>query len=118
MLEMIWKVLEKVMDLWLEAIILHDSLHGCLVLQGMGTGIIEVMLVQQLAHLEQMPFISIFIDLQKAFDAMDQGRCLKILTLHGAGPQMLRLICNFWDMATNDCWAKGNYCQTFKAGHT
>ncbi len=109
LLEPIWKVLEKVMDLRLEAIVLHNSLHGCLALRGTGTGIIEAKLVQQLAHIEQMPFFGIFIDLQKAFDAMDQGHCLGILVLHGAGPQMLHLICNFWDTATNVCRAKGNY---------
>ena len=59
------------MDLRLEAIILHDSLHGCLALRGMGTGIIEAKLVQQLAHLEQALFFGVFIDLWKAFDAMD-----------------------------------------------
>ncbi len=46
---------------------------------------------------------------------MDQGLCLKILALHGVGPQMLHLICNFWDLATNVCRAKGNYGQPFKA---
>jgi hypothetical protein len=29
---------------------------------------------------------------------------------------MLRLICNFWDLATNVCQAKGNYGRPFKAG--
>ncbi len=80
-------MLKKVMDLRLEAILLHNSLHRCLALQGMGTGIIETKLAQQLAHLEQMPFFGIFIDLQKAFDAMDCGRCLEILVLHGVGPK-------------------------------
>ncbi len=106
------------MDLMLEAIVLHDSLHGCLALQGMGTGIIEAKLAQQLAHLEQRPFFGVFIDLWKAFDAMDQGRCLKILVLHGLGPQMLCLIHNFWDSATNVCRAKGNYGRPFKASHS
>jgi hypothetical protein len=115
LLEPIWKVLEKVMDLRLEAIVLHDSLHGCLALQGTGTGIIEAKLAQQLAHLEQTPFFGVFIDLQKAFDAMDCGRCLEILALHGVGPKMLRLICNFWDLAMNVCRAKGNYGRPFKA---
>ena len=63
-----------------------------------------------------MPFFGVFIDLRKAFDAMDQGRCLKILALQGVGPQMLCLIHNFWDSATNVCRAKGNYCCPFKAG--
>ncbi len=64
-------MLKKVMDLRLEAIVLPDSLHGCLALQGTGTGIIEVKLAQQLVHLEQMLFLGVFIDLRKAFDAMD-----------------------------------------------
>ncbi len=117
LLEPIWKVLKKVMDLRLEAIVLHNSLHGCLTSRGTGTRMIEAKLVQQLANLEQMPFFGIFIILGKAFDAMDWGRCLKILALHGAGPQMLCLIRNFWDTATNICWAKGNYGRPFKAGH-
>jgi hypothetical protein len=44
------------MDIRLEKIILHDSLHGCLAGRGTGTGIIEAKLAQQLAHLEQTPF--------------------------------------------------------------
>jgi hypothetical protein len=116
LLEPIWKVLEKVMDLRLEAIVLHDSLHGCLALQGTGTRIIEAKLAQQLAHLEQTPFFGVFIDL-KAFDAMDRGRCLEILALHRVGPKMIRLIRTFWDSASNVCWAKGNYGRPFKAVH-
>ena len=41
LLEPIWKVMERVMDLRLERIKLHDSLHGCLAGRGTGTGIIE-----------------------------------------------------------------------------
>jgi hypothetical protein len=116
LLEPIWKVLEKVMDLRLEAIVLCDSLYRCLASRGTGTGMIEAKLVQQLAHLEQMPFFGIFIDLRKVFDSMDLGRCLEILALHVAGLQMLRLIHNFWDTETNVCRAKGSYGRPFKAG--
>ena len=104
------------MDLRLESITLHDSLHGCLAGHGTGTRIIEAKLAQQLAHLEQAPFFGVFIDLKKAFNAMDRGRCLAILTLHGAGPKMTRLIRSFWETATNVCRAKGNYGRPFKAG--
>jgi hypothetical protein len=52
LLKPIWKVLEKVMDLMLETIVLHDSLHRCLAMGGMGTGITKTKLAQQLAHLE------------------------------------------------------------------
>ena len=40
---------------------------------------------------------------------------LTILALHGVGPQMLRLIRNFWEMAMNVCRAKGNYGRPFQA---
>ena len=78
-------------------------------------GIIEAKLAQQLAHLEQGPFFGVFIDLKKTFDAIDRGRCLAILALHGVGPDMLRLICNFGNTAINVCRAKGNYGRPFKA---
>ncbi len=88
---------------------MHDSLHGCLAGWGTRKGMIEAKLAKQLVHLKQMPFYGIFIDLQKAFDAMAWGRCLEILALHGVGLQMIHLNCNFWDMATNVCQPKGNY---------
>ena len=71
---------------------------------------------QQLAHIEQTPFYGVFIDLKKAFDAMDRERCLLLLEGHGAGPNMRRLIRHFWDEATNVCRALGNYGVPFKAG--
>ena len=49
---------------------------------------IKAKLVQQLAHIEQVPFYRVFIDLKKAFDAMDWERCLLILEGHGVGPNM------------------------------
>jgi hypothetical protein len=104
------------MDHRLEVIALHDSLHGCCNGQGTGTAVIEVKLVQQLAHIEQDPFYGVFIDLKKAFDAMDRERCLLILEGHGVGPNMRQLIRQFWDEATNVCRASGNYGRPFKAG--
>jgi hypothetical protein len=41
-----------------------------------GMAILEAKLVQQLAHLEQEPFYEVFLHLKKAFNAMDQKRCL------------------------------------------
>jgi hypothetical protein len=71
LLEPIWKVIKRVMDKRLEAIALHDSLHGCRNGRGTGTAVIEAKLTQQLAHIEQTPFYGVFINLKKAFDAMD-----------------------------------------------
>jgi hypothetical protein len=116
LLEPIWKVIERVIDKRLEAIALHDSLHGCHNGRGTGTAVIEAKLSQQLAHIEQTPFYGVFIDLKKALDAMDGEHCLLLLEGHGASPNMRGLIRHFWDKATNVCRASGNYGTPFKAG--
>ncbi len=71
LLEPVWKCIERVIDHRLEAITLHDSLHGCCSKRGTGTAIIKVKLAQQLSYLELRPFYNVFLDLRKAFDAMD-----------------------------------------------
>jgi hypothetical protein len=68
----------------LDAIELHDSLHGCCSNRGTGTAIIEAKLAQQLSHLEFKPFYGIFLDLWKAFDAMDREWCIMLLEGYGA----------------------------------
>jgi hypothetical protein len=97
-------------------IALHDSLHSCRNGRGTGTAVIKAKLTQQLAHIEQAPFYGVFIDLKKAFDAMDWERCLFILEGHGIGLSMRCLIHHFWDKSTNVCCASGNYGMPFKMG--
>jgi hypothetical protein len=79
LLEPIWKVVEHIMDRQLNALPLHEALYGCCNGHGTGTAILKAKLSQQLAHLEQEPFYGVFLDLKKAFDAMDRERCLLIL---------------------------------------
>ena len=79
LLNPIWKVVEKVMVAQLSAIKLHDCLHGGLPRRGTGTAIMEVKLQQQLAWVDQEPLYQIYLDLRKAYDALDLERCLEIL---------------------------------------
>jgi hypothetical protein len=71
LLEPMWKVCKRVMDKRLNAFDLHKGLHGCRAGRGTGTAGIEAKLAQQLAHQQQVPFYGIFLDLKKAFDALD-----------------------------------------------
>ena len=52
LLEVIWKLLERVLDARLLEVELHDYLHGFWAKRGCGTGIIEAKLLQQLAFRE------------------------------------------------------------------
>ena len=77
LLDPIWKVVEKVMVAQFSVIKLHDCLHGGLPGRGTGTAIMKVKLQQQLAWVDQEPLYQIYLDLRKAYDALDRGRCSK-----------------------------------------
>ncbi len=109
-------MIEQIIDHRLDAFELHDSLHGCRNKRKMGTAIIKAKLAQQLSYLELKPFYSVFLNLRKAFNAMDRERCIMILEGYGAGPRLVRLVCSYWRDAIMVCRALGNYGTAFKAG--
>jgi hypothetical protein len=115
LLEPIWKCIKRVVDHRLDAIELHNSLHSCRSNRGTGTTIIEFKLAQQLSHLELKSFYGIFLDLWKAFNAMDRERCIMLLEGYGAGPRMIWLIRGYWRDAIMVCQAAGYYGTAFKA---
>jgi len=116
LLEPIWKVLEWIMDCRLDAINLHDCLHGCRAKRGTGTAVVEAKMAQQLSYLKLKPFYGVFLDLKKTFDSMDREHCIMILEGYGTGPGMIRLIQGYWRDAIMVCRASGNYGTPFKAG--
>ena len=70
------KAMQTVMESQYFKLVIHDCLRGFTAGRGTDTAIMEVKLAQQLAYLEQVPLYGLFIDLCKAFDAMDCKRCL------------------------------------------
>ena len=116
LLEPIWKCIERVTDHRLDAIELHNNLHGCCSKRRTGTMIVEAKLAQQLSYLELKPFYGVFLDLRKIFDVIDRERCILLLEGYGAGLQMIRLVCGYWRDAIMVCRAAGFYGQAFKAG--
>ena len=67
LLEVLWKVIERVLDERISAIPLHDTLHSFQAKRVCGTGIIKAKLAQKLAYLKRVPTYSIFLDLHKAY---------------------------------------------------
>ena len=91
LLDPFWKVVEKIMVARFASIKFHDCLHGGLAKRGTGTATIEAKLHQSLAWRDQCPLYQIYLDLKKAYDALDRERTLDILAAYGVGPRMLAL---------------------------
>ena len=56
----------------------------------------------------------VFLDLSKAYDALDRSRCLGILEGYGVGPGARRLLDNYWRFLTMAARAGGYYRAAFK----
>ena len=64
----------------------HDCLHGFRVKRGCGTRIMKAKLAQKLTFIKQSPLNGVFINLRKAYNAMDRERCIDIVGEAGLGP--------------------------------
>ena len=80
LVEVIWKVMAVILNRRLtSSITFHDVLHGFRAGRGTGTATLEAKLLQKLAAMREEVLYVIFLDLTKAYDALDRSRCLGIL---------------------------------------
>ena len=62
----------------------------------MGTATLEAKIAQHLVGLAHKPLFWVFLDVRKAYDALDRGGCLEILRGYGMGNHLARLLENYW----------------------
>ena len=80
LMAVMWKVVAAILNRRFTAsITYHDALHGFRAGRGTGTATLEAKLLQQLAALREEVLYVIFLDLTKAYVALDTSRCLEIL---------------------------------------
>ena len=73
-MEVTWKVVAAILNRRFTAsITYHDFLHGFRAGHGTGTANLEAKLLQQLAALREEVLYVIFLDLHKAYDALDRS---------------------------------------------
>jgi hypothetical protein len=108
-----WKVVEKIMVCCMGAIEFHPCLHGGLPKGGTGMATIEAKMTQQLAWVEQEPLFWVFVDLRKAYNQLNQAKCLEIMTGYGVEPKLLRLQAKFWDQEQMVCCAGSSFGKPF-----
>ena len=56
----------------------------------------------------------IFLDLRKAYDALNRDRCLDILDWYGVGPRTLHTLHKYWDRIQMAAKSGGHYGPVFK----
>ena len=76
---------------------LHDALHGFREGRGTGTATLESKLLQQLTAMREEVLYVIFLDLTKAYDALDRSRSLEILKGYGVGERVRKMLREYWD---------------------
>ena len=101
LVEVTWKVVAAILHCRLTtAIPYHDTLHGFRAGRGTGTATLEAKLLQQLAATREEFLYMIFLDLTKAYDALDRSRSLEILEGYGVGKRVRRLLQVYWNTST------------------
>ena len=77
LVEVMWKVVAAILNRrFTSSITYHDVLHGFRAGRGTGTATLKANLLQQLAALREEVLYIIFLDLHKAYDALDRSKCL------------------------------------------
>ena len=97
LVEVMWKVVAVILNRrFTSSITFHYVLHGFLEGSGTGTATLEAKLIQQLAAMREEVLYVIFLDLNKAYNALDRSRYLEILEDYGVGPSASRLSVTSW----------------------
>ena len=70
----------------------HDVLHGFWVGRGTDTSALEFNMIQHLTAIMEAVLYEVFMDPQKAYDALDCYRFIEIIVVYRVGPWALRTI--------------------------
>ena len=99
--EATWKVVAVILHRRLTAAItFDDALHGFREGRGTGTANLEAKLLQNLVAMREEVLYVIFLDLTKAYDALDRSRSLDILKGYGVGERVRQLLREYWNKTT------------------
>ena len=115
LVEVTWKLMTVILHHRLTTgMKFHDVLHGFRKDRGTRTATLEAKLLQQLAAMREEVLYVIFLDMTKAYDALDRSRSPDILKAYGVGEQVRRLLTVYWERTTMVARAGSYYGKGFK----
>ena len=87
LVKVMWKIVAAILHRrHTTSITFQDFFHGFRLGRGTGTATLKAKLLQQLAALSGEVLYVIFLDLSKAYDALDSSRCLDIFEGYDVDP--------------------------------
>ena len=81
----------------------------------MGTATLEENLLQKLIAMRKTVLRANYIDLSKAYNALDRDLCLDILEEYGVGSRTLRILQTYWVRLQMEAKAGGHYGPAFQS---
>ena len=118
LVEFLWKTMAGILNLCFTlAIRFHDALHGFWAYRRTRTAALKAKLIQPLMYMRDLFLCEIFMDLQKAYDALYWYKCLEILSKYGVVPRVIRIIWTYWVWLIILAKSGGYYETQFKGYH-
>ena len=93
LVEVVWKAVTMILNFCFAAsITYHDSLNGFQSVCCTRIASLEVKLLHKVMAMREEALYSIFLDLQKVYDALERSRFMDILEGYGVGTRDLSLL--------------------------
>ena len=97
LVEVLWKAISVIINCQiLSSIQFHEALHSIHKGRGTGTATPEANMLQYLIAIMETVSHAIFLNLRKAYYALDRDHCLDILVGFVVGPRTLRILWKHW----------------------
>ena len=78
----------------------NGILHGFRAVWGTGTAALEDNILRQLTDMKDTVLFKVFLDLRKAYDALDREIVIDVLAAYRVGPRTVRLLMTYWYQLT------------------
>ena len=85
--------------------------------RGTGTSTLEANLIHRIIAKRDTVLHYIFLDLKKAYDALDREHCLDILAGYGVGPRKISILRTYWDRIQMVEKSGGHYGTVLQSHH-